>query len=66
MLPRVRVELSSRSSPPTRSMQGRYPSTHLSTIRRAEIKPLLLASVLFVWLVAGGALINRWIPALLS
>jgi len=47
-------------------MQGRYLSTHLSTIRRAEIKPLLLASILFVWLVAGGALINRWIPALLS
>ena len=41
-------------------------STHLSAIRRAGIKPLLLASILFVWLVAGGALINRWIPALLS
>ena len=47
-------------------MQGRYLSTHLSTIRGAEIKPLLLASILFVWLVAGGAVINRWIPALLS
>ena len=30
------------------------------------IKPLLLALVLFGWLVAGGALINRWVPALLA
>ena len=33
-------------------------TTHLSAIRRAGIKPLLLGAVLFVWLVGGGALIN--------
>lgn len=33
-------------------------TTHLSAIRRAGHKPLLLGGVLFVWLVAGGALIN--------
>jgi len=33
-------------------------TTHLSAIRRAGIKPLLLGGVLFVWLVGGGALIN--------
>jgi uncharacterized integral membrane protein (TIGR00698 family) len=34
-------------------------TTHLSAIRRAGVKPLLLGALLFVWLVAGGALINR-------
>jgi len=33
-------------------------TTHLSAIRRAGMKPLMLGSVLFVWLVGGGALIN--------
>jgi uncharacterized integral membrane protein (TIGR00698 family) len=33
-------------------------TTHISAIRRAGIKPLLLGAVLFVWLVGGGALIN--------
>jgi uncharacterized integral membrane protein (TIGR00698 family) len=33
-------------------------TTHLSAIRRAGMKPLLLGCVLFVWLVGGGALIN--------
>lgn len=41
-------------------------STHLSVIRKAGIKPLLLALILFGWLVVGGALINRWVPALLG
>jgi hypothetical protein len=30
------------------------------------MKPLLLALILFGWLVIGGAAINRWVPALLS
>lgn len=34
-------------------------STHLASIRQAGAKPLLLALVLFVWLVGGGAVINR-------
>jgi uncharacterized integral membrane protein (TIGR00698 family) len=33
-------------------------TTHLSAIRRAGIKPLLLGGLLFVWLVCGGALVN--------
>lgn len=33
-------------------------TTHLTAIRRAGMKPLLLGGVLFVWLVGGGALIN--------
>ncbi|HEX4677441.1 MAG TPA: YeiH family protein, partial [Steroidobacteraceae bacterium] len=36
-------------------------TTHLSAIRRAGIKPLLLGAVLFVWLVGGGAAINSLI-----
>ncbi len=40
-------------------------STHLSAIRTAGIKPLGLAAVLFVWLVAGGGLINASVGALL-
>ncbi len=35
-------------------------ATHLG------VKPLLLAAILFVWLVMGGALINRRAPALLA
>lgn len=34
-------------------------TTHLSAVRRAGVKPLLLGALLFVWLVAGGAVINR-------
>ncbi len=33
-------------------------TTHLTAIRRAGIKPLLLGGLLFVWLIGGGALIN--------
>ena len=34
-------------------------TTHLSAIRRAGAQPLLLGALLFVWLVAGGALVNH-------
>ena len=34
-------------------------TTHLSAIRRAGAKPLVLGALLFVWLVVGGALINH-------
>lgn len=33
-------------------------TTHVSAIRKAGVKPLVLAAVLFVWLIGGGALIN--------
>ncbi len=38
-------------------------TTHLSAIRRAGMKPMLLGALLFVWLVAGGALINSAVAA---
>ena len=41
-------------------------SPHLGAIRKAGVKPFLLAAVLFAWLVIGSALINRWVPALLG
>lgn len=34
-------------------------STHASAVRRAGVRPLQLAGLLFVWLILGGALINR-------
>lgn len=36
-------------------------STHISSIKKAGIRPLLLALILFIWLVVGGAFINRFI-----
>ena len=41
-------------------------ATHISSIRKAGVKPLLLALTLFTWLVVGGALINRWVFALIG
>lgn len=41
-------------------------STHIGAIRKAGAKPLLLALIMFGWLIVGGALINRWVPALLG
>nr|WP_154324729.1 YeiH family putative sulfate export transporter [Pantoea sp. 201603H] len=33
-------------------------TTHISALRRAGIKPLLMALTLFIWLIVGGAAIN--------
>lgn len=33
--------------------------THMSAIRRAGIKPMLLAAIMFAWLVIGGALVSH-------
>jgi uncharacterized integral membrane protein (TIGR00698 family) len=41
-------------------------TTHVSAVRRADIKPLMLAAVLFGWLIVGGAVINRVATALLG
>ena len=41
-------------------------STHLSAIRKAGARPLLLALILFGWLLVGGAFINHWVPVLLG
>ncbi|POZ63791.1 YeiH family protein [Chromobacterium alticapitis] len=40
-------------------------TTHLSAIRQAGAKPLLLASALFGWLIVGGGLINAGVTTLL-
>ncbi len=40
-------------------------TTHIGQMRRAGFKPLALASLLFVWLVVGGAAINRLVWLLL-
>ena len=41
-------------------------STHFGTLRRSGGRSMVLASLLFVWLVVGGAMINRFITQLLS
>jgi uncharacterized integral membrane protein (TIGR00698 family) len=35
--------------------------THVAAIRHAGVKPLILASLLFVWLVVGGYAVNHWL-----
>ncbi|EPG7577013.1 YeiH family protein [Providencia rettgeri] len=39
-------------------------TTHVSAIRQAGIKPLLMALILFVWLIVGGLLINLLIQSI--
>ncbi len=41
-------------------------TTHVSAIRAAGVKPLLLGAVLFAWLIAGGAVINHVVTAVLG
>ncbi|MEI7375448.1 YeiH family protein [Dickeya chrysanthemi] len=41
-------------------------ATRLSTLRQAGLKPLLLAAVLFIWLVVGGAAINLGVQHLFA
>lgn len=45
------------------AMAGLGLTTDLKAIRRAGLKPLLLASLLFAWLVVGGAGLNCVITA---
>ena len=45
------------------AMAGLGLGTHVSAVRRAGIKPLVLAGVLFAWLIGGGLLINHYIGA---
>lgn len=33
-------------------------TTHVSAIKQAGVKPILLATLLFIWLIVGGAVIN--------
>ena len=48
------------------AMGGLGLTTHVSAIRKAGIKPLALAAVLFVWLICGGFAINNGITSSLS
>lgn len=48
------------------AMAGLGLTTHVSAIRKAGVKPLALAAVLFVWLVCGGFAINAGITYLLK
>ncbi len=41
-------------------------TTHAGAIRKAGLKPLVMALILFVWLVVGGAIVNRTVAALLA
>ena len=36
-------------------------TTHISAVRKAGTKPLILAALLFVWLLGAGLLLNLWI-----
>lgn len=39
-------------------------STHARVIRQAGLRPVLLAALLWVWLLLGGAAIQQWVHAL--
>lgn len=39
-------------------------TTHISAVRQAGVKPILLALLLFVWLIVGGVVINQFIQYL--
>lgn len=41
-------------------------TTHVSAVRRAGIRPLMLAAMLFAWLIGGGAVVNRIVAVLLA
>ncbi|MEJ8827383.1 YeiH family protein [Variovorax humicola] len=48
------------------AMAGLGLSTHVSAVRKAGIKPLALAAVLFAWLIFGGLAINAGVTAVLG
>lgn len=41
-------------------------ATHVRAIRQAGVRPLLLATLLFVWLVVGGAVVNHTLDGLMG
>ncbi|PVZ82365.1 YeiH family putative sulfate export transporter [Serratia sp. S1B] len=40
-------------------------TTHISAVRQAGVKPILLATLLFIWLVIGGGAINQLVQHIL-
>lgn len=47
------------------AMAGLGLGTHISVVRKAGVKPLALAAILFAWLMGGGLLINIAVSTLL-
>ncbi|PHM45980.1 membrane protein [Xenorhabdus mauleonii] len=41
-------------------------TTHISAIRQAGVKPILLALIVFIWLMVGGLIVNQGIQHLLN
>ena len=41
-------------------------TTHVSALKKAGAKPLLMALLLFVWLIVGGGAINVAVHALMA
>ena len=41
-------------------------TTHVSAVRRAGLRPLILGALVFAWLIVGGAVINRSVMLLLN
>ena len=41
-------------------------TTHVSALKKAGAKPLLMALVLFIWLIVGGGVINVLVPHVIA
>jgi uncharacterized integral membrane protein (TIGR00698 family) len=41
-------------------------TTHASAIRQAGVKPILLATLLFIWLIVGGGVINQLVQHVMN
>lgn len=41
-------------------------TTHASAIRQAGVKPILLATILFIWLIVGGGVINQLVQHVMN
>ena len=41
-------------------------TTHVSALKNAGAKPLLMALVLFIWLIVGGGAINLVVHSLMA
>jgi uncharacterized membrane protein YadS len=41
-------------------------TTHFSALKKAGVRPLLMALVLFIWLIVGGGAINLGIHHLMA
>ena len=41
-------------------------TTHISAVRAAGTRPLVLAALLFAWLLGAGLLLNLWLPSMFA